>query len=297
MTEVGLKGNNASLGTLRFLMSQSKYWVFTINNYTDDDLRSCESCVCSYICYGLETGEECNTPHIQGYVEFDKKLRMSQVSRMLPRARLEQRAKKATSQQNRTYCSKGGQFTERGEISVTEQGKRSDLKIVGQMLLDGASVSEIRQQFPHTYIQYQSGIKRMRAEMWVDVFEVKYGPWKWDWSESIESLLVHGGSNIGKTEWAKSLLPKALIVRHMDELAKYDSEKYHGIIFDDMSFNHTPREAQIHLLDWDNNSAIHIRYGTAWIPKNTPKIFTANYTNIFTDDPAINRRLKKYYCI
>lgn len=110
---------------------------------------------------------------------------------------------------------------------------------------------------------------------------------------SFQTLIMWGESGTGKTTLALNLLPKALIVSHMDDLRNL-SPKHYGIIFDDMSFTHIPREAQIHLLDWDLARSIHIRYGCAHIPKHTPKIFTTNvpYGLIFLDDPAINRRTK-----
>ena len=49
-----------------------------------------------------------------------------------------------------------------------------------------------------------------------------------------------------------------------------------GIVLDDMSFAHLPRETIIHLLDWDVDRSIHCRYNCAYIPHGTRKIFTTN---------------------
>lgn len=87
------------------------------------------------------------------------------------------------------------------------------------------------------------------------------------------------------------------MISHIDSLKEYDPEIHNGIIFDDFNCDHLFREAVIHLLDIDNDREIHIRYGTARIPKNTKKIFTTNNTDgwifkeEFLGDRALLRRL------
>jgi len=74
-------------------MSAAKNWVFTINNYRDNDIEKLEKMFdhghFSYIVYGKEVGEH-GTPHIQGYVQLKKKMRMAQVKKFISsRAHLE----------------------------------------------------------------------------------------------------------------------------------------------------------------------------------------------------------------
>jgi len=105
------------------------------------------------------------------------------------------------------------------------------------------------------------------------------------------SVVIIGPTGVGKTSWAKRVCPKpALWVRHIDVLRSFREGYHKSIIFDDMSFAHMPREAQIHIVDQSDAAHIHCRYGHAMIPANTPKIFTAN-NYPFLDDPAINRRI------
>ena len=65
-------------------------------------------------------------------------------------------------------------------------------------------------------------------------------------------------------------------MRHIDALKEYKTGMYEGIVFDDMSFKHWPREAQIHLLDTDNVSQINVKHSIAIIPEGTPRIITTN---------------------
>lgn len=72
----------------------AKNWVFTINNYTENDEMKLETMFehghFNYIVYGREIGEQNGTPHLQGYVQFKKKLRLAQARTFIsPRARLD----------------------------------------------------------------------------------------------------------------------------------------------------------------------------------------------------------------
>jgi len=91
-----------------------------------------------------------------------------------------------------------------------------------------------------------------------------------DW----HALLLTGPTGIGKTQFARALLPKAPVVRHVDQLRTTDLSN--GIIFDDFDVSHWPVTSIIHLLDWDEASGIHCRYTHVLVPAHTKKIFTHN---------------------
>lgn len=58
-------------------VSPAIHWCFTWNNYPEDwksYFSSNSSKISGYV-FGKEVGEQCGTPHIQGYVRFCKKLR------------------------------------------------------------------------------------------------------------------------------------------------------------------------------------------------------------------------------
>ena len=44
-------------------------FCFTVNNYTDSQIKGLDNYNCNYLVYGLEIGK-LGTPHIQGYIEF-----------------------------------------------------------------------------------------------------------------------------------------------------------------------------------------------------------------------------------
>jgi hypothetical protein len=107
------------------------------------------------------------------------------------------------------------------------------------------------------------------------------------------TLVIKGRSGIGKTTWAKRVMPKpCLFVSHIDQLKKFRVGFHKSIIFDDVDFNHFPRVAQIHLVDFDNPRAIHCRHNVAQIPAGIYKVFTCNEWPL-GEDPAVMRRIKR----
>lgn len=106
----------------------SKYWVFTLNNYSDSELVNLNTIHghedVSYIVFGKEVGES-GTPHLQGYVEFSRRLRLNQVKDLLG-SRIFAEKRRGTGGEASSYCKKDGNFQEFGTMNVG-QGARMDL--------------------------------------------------------------------------------------------------------------------------------------------------------------------------
>jgi len=92
--------------------------------------------------------------------------------------------------------------------------------------------------------------------------------------EDWKCLFINGETGLGKTQWARSLLPFATVVSHRDQLRDCDFSK--GVIFDDFEVSHWPPTAVIHLLDWDEPRGLDVKHGHVIIPAHTRKIFTYN---------------------
>lgn len=89
-----------------------------------------------------------------------------------------------------------------------------------------------------------------------------------------QNLFIWGPSKCGKTQFARALLPNAVVVRHKSQLV--DARFKDGIIFDDFSVAHWPATAVIALVDWEVPSGIDVKHGHVVIPAKTRKIFTFN---------------------
>lgn len=279
-------------------MTRARGHIFVVNNWTPEEREALirNAPKMRYIIFGEEVGKKCGTPHLQGYLYAGKQMSFKAVSKAMQVPRMAQKEAFGTVEQNKTYCSKEAtNVFEHGD--PPHQGKHMDLESAAEAVAAGASLFDICADNPALYSRNHRGLQAV-ADMSQDHSEqCKYTadqfnrPLETDFSKSI---ILHGPADCGKTQYALCHFAKPLFIRHLDDL-KYFNQKgrYDGIVFDDMSFNHIPRSAQIHLLDQDNTSSIHIRYGTATIPAGTPKIFCTNEKNIFKqDDPAIDRRIR-----
>lgn len=133
----------------------SKGWVYTLNNYTMDDVHRLRaihlnrSCQGAYHIFQPERGDS-NTPHLQGFVYFPNRKRFSTVKRLLSdRAHLE--PMRGTPQQASDYCRKEESrdslvdfgVHEVGDIPIHEPGKRNDLLEISLRLDDGGHLWDI----------------------------------------------------------------------------------------------------------------------------------------------------------
>lgn len=146
---------------------RTSYYVFTLNNPTsEDELALRRLCIqgevgISYCIYGRETGES-GTRHLQGYIEFSRRLRFDRVKRILGQ-RYHLEARLGTAQEAAEYCRKEDESPyEYGTISVSSQGKRTDLESLHESLKDKKSLSYVADEHFGAFIKYQRGINAYR---------------------------------------------------------------------------------------------------------------------------------------
>jgi len=182
---------------------KSRKWVFTINNPTKNCIKSLtglavpEICVC--IGYQLESGEECGTPHYQGFVVY-KSVRSQKTVRMHLGGRTLPQVMRGTVQQSIDYCSKSktkiGEYVQRGEPPAEPgRGARTDLKKICDSIRGGeTSVSKILVEDPYTVHQY--GRVLQMTETAADATKMR----KW----KTKVIWAHGPTGTGKSAWAFS---------------------------------------------------------------------------------------------
>lgn len=95
---------------------------FTLNNYTEEQVEAIKNIECKYLVFGYEVGKQ-GTKHLQGYLSFSNPMTFTSIKNMLFGAHIEKA--KGSPTQNREYCTKDGNYYEKGD--VPKPGKRSDL--------------------------------------------------------------------------------------------------------------------------------------------------------------------------
>lgn len=119
---------------------QSRGWCFTVNNYTEEELGFILDIPCDYLVVGDEVGEE-GTPHLQGYIYFPGRGKRFGGVKELPgfgRAHLEVAI--ANAQTNRVYCTKSGEYIEKGVIP--HGGQRKDIHAMKEIMLGGGDMRD-----------------------------------------------------------------------------------------------------------------------------------------------------------
>jgi len=89
---------------------KTRAYIFTLNNYTDEEEKSIQELSATYLVYGREKGES-GTPHLQGFIKFPNARSFDAVLKLLPRAHIEVCKRVADSIR---YCKKDGDVFEKG---------------------------------------------------------------------------------------------------------------------------------------------------------------------------------------
>lgn len=179
------------------MSSASRFWIYTLNNPT---FLPTEADFGKYFRYHVcqeELGEN-GTPHIQGYFELTRGVRLAAVKKMIPGAHFEVR--RGTAQEAIDYCTKedtrqAGPYHE-GTPSGG-QGKRSDIKDAYAALRAGKSDLEILEEHTEFFIKYQRGYTAARL-----LLQTKR-TWK------TEVWYIYGPPGLGKSKLAASQAPTA----------------------------------------------------------------------------------------
>lgn len=208
------------------------------------------------------------------------------------------------------YCTKEGNYLTNltpGELTKlqakTATRKKNEYMRAREMMSLGATIAEAVQVIALTprgardlTLQGPAitrSLSSLRARKMVLQYHLSDFPgWRIE-RDPNTTLILSGPPNTGKTQLAKALNPDALFVTHLDQLREFNPENSTGIIFDEGSFRHMHREAQIHLTDVLEDRTVHCRYAVAFLPAGTSRTIVTNLHPdqvLFWDDYAIRRR-------
>jgi hypothetical protein len=168
-------------------MSRARSFCFTINTFDENTEAFLQSLDCRYIIYGYEVAPSTGRPHLQGYVYFDNARSFEAVRKLIP-GHLE--IAKGAPEQNFDYCSKDGNFFERGERPLSEKGKAAKQRDQYRECIQLAAsnnFADMAQRYPDIFVRHVRNwdtiVSRLRApatdlqgEGDLKVGEWHYGP-------------------------------------------------------------------------------------------------------------------------
>lgn len=212
-------------------MSRLRNWCFTkfVEEEKDyNDIIHGEDRVRCAI-WQLERSPSTGRLHLQGYAEFTSAVRMAQVKSILGDDTVHLEARRGTREQAIAYCRKDETRVrgpwEFGNLDSVQPGKRNDLSIVAQSILDGNALGEVIGEHPVQYIKFKRGIEAL-------YFERKRETTKE--FRRLEVLVYYGDAGTGKTRTAVEKDPESYYILDQGERLWFDG--YRGertLIIDD----------------------------------------------------------------
>ena len=184
--------------------TSSRGYIITLNNpkvtkemLLEQFIQNYEKTL-KYCVLSLEKGDS-GTKHIQGYAEFKSPVPFASIKSFIPEAHLEPR--KGSPLEASEYVKgigkhkdKSGETLEgaieHGELPVG-QGKRSDLDVIAEMLIEGATPETIMKVYPSQYLRLRTHIRTLHQE----IQEEKYK----NVVRDLDVFFITGGSRTGKT--------------------------------------------------------------------------------------------------
>jgi len=174
--------------------SIARRWCYTLNNPSSPDASHVLNEHATYHIYEPEVAPETGTPHLQGYVCFKKRVRLTQLKTYLPTAHWEPAAGKPS--QNVAYCSKEGAAVIYG-VQPKDTTGAADWTAARRAAEEGR-LGDIPDDM---YIRYRTNFLGIRAENQVQAPPLAH----------LTGLWIYGESGIGKSRAVREMFPGAYL--------------------------------------------------------------------------------------
>lgn len=180
-------------------------WVFTINNYKDNDINTLKDVFekrlpVKYAIIGREVGEE-GTPHLQGYVHFTKRVWRQTLKSELDPLNLYGywEAAKGCEYSNFQYCSKSGDFVEIGERGKDVEREMNKKQRMIALMEDWRNLTQddFDAKWPVESLMLRQKLRQWEAEHMTNI-----SIWNGDLKE--KNLWIWGPTGTGKSRWART---------------------------------------------------------------------------------------------
>jgi len=265
------------------MTTKTRAYCFTLNNYTPDEVRIAQEMECQFIVFGYEQGEAKHTPHLQGYVYFAAPRYAGGLKHILARAHWE--PARSDAKTNQEYCSKSGNFYQRGTMPANGKRKGEVMKEQWEAAFKAAKRGDLDEVDYSIRFRYYGTIKQIAKDFMDKPADLP----------ALDNLWIWGPPGVGKSRSARILYPEAYM-----KMANKWWDGYQGqtnVILDDLGIVHD--KLGHHIKIWaDHYAFIGENKGGALFIRPKRIIITSNYSieHIFRGDDsmigAINRRFK-----
>lgn len=144
---------------------QGRRWCFTLNNPTLDECQSVVELASGLQVVYAVVGDEVSktgTPHLQGFIVFVKKHRLSKIKKWIPRAHFELAF--GLSSEAAAYCKKAGKWEEYGECPADTRISSKSNQDVWADAKKYAQSGELELIRNDIYIRYYRTLKLIRDD-------------------------------------------------------------------------------------------------------------------------------------
>lgn len=262
---------------------RSRGWTFTVNNYNEDSEKLLQGLDVSYLIYGREVGES-GTPHLQGYLFYKSARTFTSVKKKLPEgAHIE--AALGNTLQNFNYCTKDGDFFEKGTRPLTAKEKGTKEKTRFEDAFSAAKEGRLDDIPADIRVRYYRTWKTIQRDYMPDVPD----------ADDVTGVWFYGEAGAGKSRTARAEFPGAYLKNCNKWWDGYQNED--NVIIDDLDTKHDVLGH--HLKIWaDRYCFVAETKGGAIKIRPKKIIVTSQYTpeEIWADPKtvdAINRRFKR----
>jgi len=262
---------------------QHRAWVFTLNNYTEQEQeelrRLVEESKVRYMIFGREGKKEGATPHLQGYIYSERKFTLKGLKEKIPalnRSHLEPRLGSHT--EAKQYCQKEGDYEESGSPPKSST-KRS--RITSTILL-GSSLRELTDNELISVYSIPS-LYKARSILLNEGQPLTRGSTCGYW--------IYGPPGVGKSHMVHNLFPGAFVKQQNKWWDGYEGQE--TVILDDLDSNILGHYLKIWMDKWPARG--EIKGGTVPL-RHRRFIVTSNYlpSQLWSEDyvlaEAVTRR-------
>lgn len=200
---------------------RARSWVFTVNNYNDQDEDRIKNIKCKYLIYGKEVGEQ-GTPHLQGTIQYPTQRVFKSVKKDLgDKAHIEICRDLYKSIE---YCRKDGDVIEIGQPPSDggAEGKEYWARILKQAREHGV-VDDEQIQFKYRNVIQQHHRDYKLSQVLEDV--------------ELNNVWLYGPAGSGKSRWARETYPGLFDKSINKWWDGYDGEE--TVLLDDFDRSHS----------------------------------------------------------